>query len=138
MGNLAALGFLHDASLLVGSGIPASFHPLTIDYRLALRPSALRALLRIGEKPLQAAAAHTGECSRRAVGPVEIEEGEAGRIELRTPLEKVFAAAVRTAHGAPGDFESVRSWAIGHGLNASGKGTEQFLHGCSVVRCDFG
>ena len=98
--------------------------------------SALLSLLRIGEKPLQAAAAHTGERSRRAIGPVEIEEGEAGGVELRTPLEKVFAAAMRTAHGAPGDFETVRGWAIGHGLNASGKGTEEFLHDFSEPRCD--
>lgn len=100
------------------------------------RTVALPALLRIGEKPLQTAAAHTGKRSRRAVSPVKIEEGEAGGVELRTSLEKVFAAAVRTAHGASGHFESVRGWAVGHGLYASGECTEEFLHDFSEPRCD--
>ena len=67
----------------------------------------LRAFFRIGQEPFHAAAGGAGEGRGGAIGPIEVEEGHPGGVELGAAFHEVVMLAMRAGDRNVGDRVSL-------------------------------
>ena len=88
----------------------------------------LRAFFRIGQEPFHAAAGGAGEGRGGAIGPIEVEEGHPGGVELGAAFHEVVMLAMRAGDRNVGDRVSLALGGVTHGLDAVGEGGEEVGH----------